>query len=163
MKNLIFLISVATFVLLISSCSSSKISRNKINPITGTWQLHTITTEGITGKVKMQLLREADFNCFVGSTWYFNRSGNTGHYIISKNGSECAAVRRNINWSVTKEGEVPVTLMYKRMDEQNHNMDTDGMVFNFKITELTAKSMQLRSDTVNAGKPIGFIYNFVKN
>lgn len=163
MKKLTLFISLIAFILIMASCATSKSSVNLKNPIAGTWQLQTIGTEGITGKVKMPLLREADLNCFVGSTWYFNGKGNTGYYTISKNGAECAALKRFISWSLIMEGGAPTKLLYKRLDAANKPMDAPDVGFSFRISELSSRSMQLRNDTLIGEKPASFIYNFVKN
>ena len=163
MKKLTLLLSVIVFVIFMVSCSSSKEARNYKNAVNGTWQLRTISTEGITGKIKAQVLNEADFNCFVGSTWNFNQYNNLGYYSINKNGGECAAIKRNIRWSIYEVAGQPKMLQYKRVDEKYKDMDAGDAGFRLSILSLEKNNMQLKSDINFEGKPASFIYNFVKN
>ncbi|RZM07351.1 MAG: hypothetical protein EOO88_51905, partial [Pedobacter sp.] len=61
--NLIAFLGLA--ILIMSACSSSKEARGYKKSINGNWQLQTVVSEGITGKIKAQVFNEADFNCFV--------------------------------------------------------------------------------------------------
>lgn len=163
MKKLSLLIGSFLAVLLISSCSSSKEARSYKKSVNGNWQLQTITTEGITGKIKAQVLEEADFNCFIGSNWNFNQNNSLGYYEISKNGGECVAVKRNIRWSILEETGSPKMLQYKKVDNKYKDMDEGKAGFRFQILSLTDTQMQLKSNISFEGKPASFIYNFVKN
>jgi hypothetical protein len=163
MKKSILTLSVILSVFLISSCATSKEARNYKQSINGKWLLQTITTEGITGRIKAQILNEADFNCFVGSSWSFNRNNSLGSYTISKNGNECASLKRNIRWSIYEEGTSPKLFQYKRLDDKYKEIDEDNAGFRFTIVTVTDKNMQLRNDITFEGKPASFIYNFVKN
>ena len=163
MKKLSLLIGTFLAVLIISSCSLSKEARTYKKTVDGNWQLQTITTEGITGKIKAQVLDEADFNCFVGSTWNFNQNNSLGYYEISKNAGECVAVKRNIRWSIFEETGSPKMLQYKRVDNKYKDMDEGKAGFRFTILSLTDTQMQLKSNITFEGKPASFIYNFIKN
>jgi hypothetical protein len=161
MKKLSLMLGAIAIVFIMASCSSTKEARNYKKTINGTWQLQTITTEGITGKIKAQVLDEADFNCFVGSTWNFNQYNNLGYYSISQNGGECVAVKRNIRWSIV-EGS-PSIFQYKRVDDKYRAIDEARAGFKFTVVNLTNNNMQLRSDITFEGKPAAFIYNFTRN
>ena len=163
MKKLSLAISAFIFVLVVASCSSSKEARTYKKTVNGNWQLQTITTEGITGKIKAKVLDEADFNCFVGSTWNFNQNTNLGYYEISKNGGECVAIKRNIRWSIFEETGSPKMLQYKRVDNKYKDMDEGKAGFRFEIVSITDTQMQLKSNITFEGKPASFVYNFVKN
>ncbi|MFC4262814.1 lipocalin family protein [Ferruginibacter yonginensis] len=163
MKKLFFLASVVTMSLVLFSCSSSKEARTYKKTVDGSWQLQTITTEGITGKVKAQILEEADFNCFVGSQWKFNQYNSLGSYEISKNGGECVAVKRNIRWSIYEESGMPKMLQYKRVDDKYKDIDAEKAGFRFTIISLDNNTMQLKSNITFEGKPAAFIYNFVRS
>jgi len=163
MKKLSLVVSAFFIVLIISSCSSSKEARTYEKSINGNWQLQTITTEGITGKIKTQVLDEADFNCFVGSSWNFNRNNSLGFYEISKNAGECVAIKRNIRWSIYEEAGAPKMLQYKRLDNKYKDLDEAKAGFRFVILSITDAQMQLKSDITFEGKPASFTYNFVKN
>lgn len=163
MKKLSLVISTLLIVLIMASCSSSKEARNYKKTIDGTWQLQTIVTEGITGKIKATVLDEADFNCFVGSTWKFNQYNNLGSYSIAKNGGECVSLTRNIRWSIFEQSGSPKMLQYKRVDEKYRATDEARSGFRFTIVTMDNNTMQLRSDITFEGKPASFIYNFVRN
>lgn len=162
MKKLSLVISTLLIVFVFSSCSSSKQARTYERSVVGNWQLQTITTEGITGKIKAQVLNEADFNCFIGSTWRFDKYNSLGTYEISKNGGECVAIKRNIRWSIFEETGSPKMLQYKRVDAKYKDMDEGKAGFRFTILNLGENSMQLKSDVPFEGKTASFIYNFVR-
>jgi Lipocalin-like domain len=162
MKKTNLLLSVIISCFLLASCSSSKEARTYKKTIDGNWQLQTIVTQGIAGKVKAQVFNEADFNCFVGSSWNFNQHNSLGTYNISKNADECAAIKRNIRWSVYEAKDQPKLLQFKRLDDKLKEVD-DGGGFRFEIIQLDDHSMQLKSTITFENKPASFIYNFVKN
>ncbi len=163
MKKLSVLVAAFAVLLIASSCSGSKEVRSSRKTIDGSWQLQTITTEGITGKIKAQVLDEADFNCFVGSSWKFNKNNSLGSYSIAANGTECAALTRNIRWSVVEENGVAKIFQYKRVDNKYKDMDEGKAGFRFTIVSLDDKTMQLRNDITFENKPAAFIYNFTRN
>ncbi len=127
----------------------------------GNWQLKTIVSEGVSGKVKTQLFNEADFDCFIGSTWNFNNENNMGNYTIP-NATECAAIKRNISWSIYESKDQPKLLQYKRLDDNLNEIDENSGGYRFTILQLNNTSLQLRSDVNLDGKPAALIYNFVK-
>ena len=162
MKKLSFVISTLLIVFIVTSCSTSKEARTLKKTVVGNWQLKSITTEGITGKIKAQVLDEAEFNCFIGSTWRFDKHNNLGFYEISKNGAECVAIKRNIRWSIFEEAGAPKMLQYKRVDAKYKDMDEGKAGFRFTILQLTDNGMQLKSNVPFEGKTASFIYNFVR-
>ena len=163
MKRVNLLFSSIIVIMLFASCASSKEARSYRKSIDGHWQLQTVVTEGITGKVKALVFNEADFNCFVGSSWSFNQNNSLGNYTISKNGGECVAIKRDIRWSVYEATGQPKLLQFKRLDRKLKEIDENSGGFRFTILNLNNTSMQLRSDITFEGKPASFIYNFVKN
>ena len=147
---------------LFSACSTSKEARLQRRTIDGNWQLQTIVTEGITGKIKAQVFNEEDFNCFVGSSWSFNGKNSLGIYSIAQNSGECVAIRRDFRWSIFEATGQPKLLQFKRLDKKLKEIDAGGG-FRFTIVSLDEKKMQVRSDINFEGKPASFIYNFVRN
>ena len=109
-----------------------------------------------------QIFNEEDFNCFVGSTWSFNKRNSLGSYTISANGAECVAVKREIRWSVYEATGEPKLFQFKRLDSKLKEMDENSAGFRFTIVQLNNNSMQLKSDIMFEGKPASFIYNFVR-
>ena len=163
MKKSNLLITLLALLFTVSSCSSSKEARTIEKTVNGNWQLQTITTEGIIGKIKAQVLDEADFNCFVGSMWSFNKNNSLGYYNIAKNGGECVAVKRKIRWSVFENGTAPKQLQYKRLDDKYNDLEAGKEGFRFTVLRLDDTNMQLKSDITFEGRPASFIYNFVRN
>ena len=158
-KNALLFLSIAT---LLASCASSKEGRTYKKTIDGNWQLQTVATEGIAGRVSIQLFNEADFSCFFGSNWNFNNTNSLGTYDITKSTSECVALKRNIRWTVYEEKNEPKLLQFKRLDNKYKVMD-NGDGFRFTIVFLDKTTMQLKSDVVFEGKTVSIIYNFIKN
>ncbi len=162
MKKANLLFNLLIIIYLLASCASSKEARTYKKSIDGNWQLQTVVTEGIMGKVKVQLFNEAEFNCFVGSSWSFNQNNSLGTYNISKNANECAAVKRNIRWTVYEATGEPKLLQFKRLDDKLKVMD-DGDGFRFTIVQLDKNTMQLKSNITFENKPAALVYNFVRN
>jgi Lipocalin-like domain len=164
MKKVHLIMSAITFIMLISACSNSKEARKDKRTVAGTWQLQSVTTEGITGKIKAQILEEADYNCFEGSIWKFNSNTSLGSYEITKNAGECVSKKQNVRWSIFEEKGVPIRLQYKRVDAKYYKDIDEGKAgFRFTIVTLDKTNMQLKSEITFEGKPAYFIYNFTKN
>ena len=148
--------------LMLASCTASKEARTYKKTINGNWQLQTVVSEGIMGKIKAQVFNEADFNCFIGSLWNFNANNSLGSYTIAKNAGECVAIKRNIRWSIFEEKDQPKLFQFKRLDDKLKEIDEGGGGFRFTIVLLDKNTMQLRSDITFEGRPAAFIYNFVR-
>jgi ABC-type multidrug transport system fused ATPase/permease subunit len=162
MKRAALIVDIILLILLFASCATSKGARDYRRSINGNWQLQTVVSEGIQGKVKVQLFNEADFNCFIGSTWNFTNNNSLGNYNIMQNANECTAIKRNVRWSVYEAKDQPKLFQFKRLDDKLKEIDENGSGFRFTIVQLDKNKMQLRSDVNFEGKPAAFIYNFVK-
>jgi hypothetical protein len=150
---------VLAFVL--SSCSGSRqLSRYK-KDLSGSWQLQKVVTEGAASPAKLKIFNEEDFNCFVGSSWAFNKGNDLGNYMIDKNQGECLAIRRDIRWSIYESKDQPDLLQFKRLDPQLNDMN-EGDGFRFTILQLDRTSMKLSSDISQDGKPATLIFQFVR-
>ena len=163
MKPTAFFLSTFFAVFFLASCSMSKEARTFRSSIDGKWQLQTVTTEGITAKVKAQILNEADLNCFIGSNWSFNQNNSLGSYTISQNAGECVAVTRNIRWSIYEAKDEPKLFQFKKLDDKLKPVEEGNAGYRFTIIKLDNNSMQLRNDINFESKPASFIYNFVRN
>lgn len=161
MKKINIIAGLLMMSLFLTSCATSKDARSQRKLINGNWQLQSVITEGITGKVKAQVFNEEDFNCFIGSSWAFNNNNSLGSYNIPQNSGECVAVKRDIRWSIYEATGEPKLFQFKRLDAKLKEMDEGG--FRFTIVQLDGRTMQLRNDLTFEGKPASFIYNFVKN
>lgn len=160
MKKIYLLFCISAMIFL-AACSTSKEARTQRRTIDGNWQLETVVTEGITGKIKAQVFNEEDFNCFVGSSWSFNGNNSLGSYNIAQNSGECVAIKRQIRWSIYEATGQPKLFQFKRLDNKLKEID-EGGGFRFTILQLNDNTMQLRSDITFEGKPASFIYNFVR-
>lgn len=163
MKLTGFIPSTFFAVIVLASCSTSKEARTFRSSIDGKWQLQTVTTEGITGKVNTQLLNEADLNCFIGSNWSFNQNNSLGSYAISQNAGECVSISRNIRWSIYEAKDEPKLFQFKKLDDKLKPVEEGNAGYRFTIIKLDNNSMQLRNDINFEGKPASLIYNFVRN
>jgi len=161
MKRAALIFDIVVIILIFTSCATSKGAQNYPKMISGKWELKTIVSEGITGKLETQIFNEADFDCFIGSIWNLNRN-TTGNYNIMQNASECNAVNRNISWSVYEAQDRPSLFQFKRLDDKLKEIDENSGGFRFTIIQLDNKIMHLKSDFNFEGKPAAFIYNFVK-
>ena len=163
MKKTTTIRSVFFAAIFLASCSISKEARTYKKNIDGNWQLQTVTTEGLMGKVKSKILNEADLNCFIGSTWSFNQNNSVGSYSISQNAGECVAVKRNLRWSIYEAKDEPKLFQFKKLDDKLKDVEEGNAGYRFTILKLDNTAMQLRNDISFEGKPVSFIYNFVRN
>lgn len=164
MKKLSLLLSILSLMVFMHSCSNSKEARNYKRNINGNWLLQSVKFEGINGKIKAQILEEADYNCFEGSVWKFNTNNSLGSYEIVKNGGACVSKKQDVRWSIYEEKGVPIRLQYKRVDAKYYKDIDEGKAgFRFTIVSLDKTNMQLKSEINFEGKPAYFIYNFTKN
>jgi hypothetical protein len=162
MKKVRNILSFIIVIFLLTSCATSKEARNYKKTIDGDWQLQSITTEGITGKINVELFNEENLDCFVESNWTFNDANSLGSYTISKNGNKCVAVKRNIRWSIYEANKnEPKQFQFKRLDDKLKVMD-NGDGFRFTIVQADNNTMQLKSSITFENKPAWVVYNFVK-
>lgn len=162
MKQTSILFSFLFAIILMTSCSTSKEARGYRADINGKWQLQTINTEGISGKIKTQILNEADLSCFVGSSWSFNQNNSLGSYTINVNGGECASVKRDLRWSIYEAPNEPKLFQFKKLDANLREIEEGSAGYRFTILELNAQNMRLRNDITFEGKQASIIYNFIK-
>jgi len=133
--------------------------------ISGNWQLETVVTEGITlaSQTRVNLLNEADLQCFVGSSWSFNSKNSLGNYNINQNGGQCVSMKRNIRWSIYEADGQPKLFQFKKVDDRYKDIEEGNVGYRFTIVQLDNTTMKLRSDVTFEGKPASFIYNFVRH
>lgn len=160
----IFKTNIAWLVLILTlnSCTVSKQASLMKQQINGRWLLQNITTEGISGKVTATLFNDASFNCFVGSSWNFVSNNSTGSYQINQSGTECYATTRHIRWSIYEPKGEAKEFQFKKLDDNNKSTDNDEG-FRMQVVQLSATTMQLKSNITFEGKPAAYVYNFVKN
>ena len=164
MKKVFSIAALFAVVLAFYGCTAtSKAARNARSIINGNWQLTSVEPDGITGQFKAEIFDEADVNCFIGTTWYFNNNNSLGSYTLNQNaGSDCKSLKRDIRWSVTATDDAFQNLQFKRLDQGLKEMDPGKGGYIFRIISLDEKNMKLKSDFSFEGKPASFIYSFVK-
>ena len=163
MKRLLNTYSIVAIagLLFFTACSGSKEARTMKGTIKGDWLLQTVNIEGINSKIEAKVFNEADFNCFIGSTWNFISNNNMGSYTLSGSPSGCSSVTRNIRWSVYEPKGGEREFQFKRLDEKRNPLD-DNNGFRLGVTTLTDNTMQLKSAITFEGKAANIVYNFVK-
>ncbi len=162
MKKITLAFLASTLTLILMSCGASKEAHTYENNIDGNWQLETIVSEGITGKFKATVFGEEDFNCFVGSTWKFNKANSLGSYSISKNGGECVAIKRNFRWSIFQPAKGSASMLqFKKLTDNLKQVEKDA---GYRLTILNAdkSNLRVRSEFLYEGRNAAFIYNFIK-
>ena len=163
MKKTSSVLCLLMSIIILASCSSSKQARNYSSTINGNWTLQSVSTEGISGKIKAQLFNEANSACFNGSSWKFNNDNNLGSYTINQNSNDCASSTRIIRWSIYEPAGQPKSLQFKRLDNKKNEIDENKGGFRFVIVEINKTAMTLRSELTFEGKPAAFVYNFTRN
>lgn len=144
-------------IALISSCGASKNSISK-KDIKGTWTLNDVRVSGLDRNdvVKIQLFRDADINCFKGSTWVLPNN-NYGSYTIN-GGTGCTTGSRNIVWSYEQQNGETV-FQFKRLQE-GVKAKNIGEGYLFKIISVTAEAMQLQTQVSFENKMLTLDYMF---
>jgi len=155
------IMGIVGMALIISSCSASKEGRSMKSNINGNWVLQTITAEGITGVAKTTVFNEAEFGCFIGSSWNFIKNNSMGSYTIVDQKKECPSIKRFIRWSIYEPSDAERSFQFKRLDDKKNSMD-NGDGYRLNIVQLDATQMKLRSEITFEGRPAALIYNFVK-
>ncbi|MRX65894.1 lipocalin family protein [Maribacter luteus] len=157
-KSIVFFGVVA---LLISSCSVSKVAREKRNLLSGTWILEDVSYENNTGNFSSILFNDAKDICFEGSNWFFRDNNSTGRYTIAPS-SLCNGGDRYIRWSVVdREENYTSQLQFKFIDEKNKDID-GGLGYRLNIDYLTATEMTLKSNNQVDGEQVTIVYKFTK-
>lgn len=162
MKKITTAFLVVSTSLLLMSCGASKEAQKFETNIDGNWTLETIVSEGITGNYKATIFGEQDFNCFIGSTWKFNKANSLGSYSIAKNGGECVAITRNIRWSIFQPAKGSASMLqFKKLTDNLKQVEKDAG-YRFTILNADDNNLRVRSEFLFEGRNAAFIYNFVK-
>lgn len=149
--------AVAVFL---SSCSISKVVREKRNMLSGTWTLNDVSYENGSGDLKSIIFSDAEDICFEGSDWFFRDNNSTGRYTLATS-SLCEGGDRFIRWSIVENPEnYSSQLQFKRIDEKNK--DISGKGYRLNISALTTSEMVLKSNATVDGKVINVVYKFTK-
>lgn len=161
MKRIFFLF-ICFSVVLFFSCSSNRALHKASDALEGTWQLQKLVSEGVTGTINTPLFNEADFECFIGSSWKFSNN-HSGNYSFPASSGEhnCIAVNRNLTWKLYSSPDSPMLLQFKRLGADGKEIDPNFSGYIFSIIQSDKSKIQLRYDININGKPAAFIFNFV--
>jgi len=151
---------IAIFSLLLNACSTTKAVRQMNHDIKGTWVLRTVVTEGISIKPKEKVFNEADFSCFIGSEWKFQKD-HYGIYSIVDPQKICPEVTRHINWSFNENANAPASFTFMWAADKKTGIGS-GPAYNLTVLETNSSSMKLKQGITVDGQPAAFIFNFVK-
>ncbi|MBT8299236.1 MAG: lipocalin family protein [Maribacter sp.] len=159
MKKMFLLLGAVC--LLVSSCSVTKVAREKRNLLNGTWTLEDISYENNTGNFSSTLFNDAKDICFEGSTWFFRNNNSTGSYAIAPS-SLCNGGDRFIRWSVVDRAEnYSSQLQFKFTDEKFKDI-SGGLGYRLNIASLSASEMTLKSNNNVDGETVTIVYKFTK-
>ncbi len=147
--------------ILVSSCSVSKVAREKRNLLSGTWLLEDVSYENNTGNFSATLFNDAKDICFEGSNWFFRDNNSTGRYTIASS-SLCNGGDRYIRWSVVdREENYTSQLQFKFIDAKNKDI-SGGLGYRLNIASLSNTEMTLKSINQVDGENVTIVYKFNK-
>lgn len=100
MKNLGIL--TLLMVLVLSSCSTTKIEREAEMTFRGDWTLDQIVNDQEQTVVITNLFDHSSPECFEGSTWHMVANNNKGHYTLE--GVGCPTNENEFTWFMEEDG-----------------------------------------------------------
>lgn len=112
MKNLGIL--TLFIVILMSSCSTTKVERQAEMAFRGDWTLTQIVSDQDQNVVITNLFDHSSPECFEGSNWKFVANNNSGSYTLS--GVGCPTQENRFQWFMEEDGN-DTYLMFKRVEE----------------------------------------------
>jgi hypothetical protein len=146
---------ISLIVSLISCTASQKASKN----IYGTWILKSVVTEGISSSPNSTFFDEANFSCFIGSEWKFNKGRRGSSFMLVDKRKDCPEITRRFTWEYKNSGTP--ALFFKRLNEQGEAMPNEAG-FQYLLTESVASSMKIKQEVSINGQSGALIYNFVR-
>ncbi len=146
---------------LFTACAGSKEARTMKKAIDGRWHLETMAIEGDNSILNVKVFNEADYKCFIGSSWNLVGNNGKGTYSLMESNSGCAMVTRNIRWTIYEPAGEEKKFQFKRLDENNNPLDEDNG-YRLTISSLTDSSMRLVSPITYNNRQVNIIYNFLK-
>lgn len=112
MKNLGIL--TLFIIMMLSSCSTTKVERHAEKSFRGDWTLTQITSDQAQNVVITQLFDHSSAECFEGSQWKFVANNNKGSYTLS--GVGCPTNTNEFTWFMEEDGN-DTYLMFKRVED----------------------------------------------
>jgi len=146
-------------VLLLASCSSTKVVRSSQKGLKGNWTLSSITTnQGNVVKIK-ELFDQASPDCFEGSHWSFVSNNNSGTYTFQD--ASCNAAANSIKWFMEENGD-EVNFLWKFIPEGTKAKDVKTG-YKLKLVSQTETEFVLAQDAAFEGSMITIYYDFTRN
>ena len=159
--NKVFSFALCIITLTISSCSANRELSTNAHRITGNWQLNTIISEAIKSETVITLFNEADFRCFIGSSWNFTKD-IASYSISSSSDGRCNKIKRNHTWRLFINNQKSMLIQLKKLGDNMQEADPGSIGYLFEIITLNSKAMQLRSEIMINGHTGVFLFNFIK-
>jgi hypothetical protein len=151
MKKIFMLMLTVAFL----SCGVSKEVRNKGKVIKGNWTLNKITYSK-TGEYNVTLFRDANKQCFEGSTWRFIPNNSSGTYAFQNGG--CSEDERGFIFIIQEVNES--TGYFDFLLKPKNNEDNVG--YRVELVELNDNTMLWQQNIVVDGAPFLINMNFIK-
>lgn len=149
-------------VVLLTSCASTKSSRQALFAVKGGWTLKDISFPGSDGFVDVVFFGDADARCFKNSDWFFITNNHRGNYQLYK--GDCSPGKRMFSWNVIEDKSSPtkfsVTLK-SEVEGMNIRKVTTG--YRFKLVSINEDQMVWEEKTTFDGEPFTVRMNFIRN
>ncbi|WP_340073699.1 lipocalin [Leptobacterium sp. I13] len=155
MKKIKFLIPV---MVIVCSCSVSKVERSARNTIDGNWILNDITYSS-TGTFNIKMFNDIDASCLEGSNWFFRSNNSTGTYEVTNTG--CPTGIRYIRWAAveTTKGSGSYDFTFKFTDENKRDLQKNTG-YRLQLKYLDDNRMRLSQTVTFENKPFIISMNF---
>ena len=146
-------------VLLLASCSSTKVVRSSQKGLKGNWTLSSITTnQGNVVKIK-ELFDQASPDCFEGSHWSFVSNNNSGTYTFQN--VSCSVSANSIKWFMEENGD-EVNFLWKFIPKGTKAKDVKTG-YKLKLVSQSETEFVLEQDAAFEGSMITIYYDFIRN
>lgn len=159
MKKIIILSFIS--VLFLVSCAESKAVVDAGKNVRGDWTITNVTVDGINpDHVNVMAFHQADYKCFIGSTWRLIQNNSSGNYTLN-GGPSCPSETTQIKWFLTEENGAMMFKFKKIYEGEKPKNVVDG--YNLRVVNNDGNHLVLRQDMMFEGKAIGINYSFSRN
>ena len=146
-------------ILLLASCSSTKVVRSSQKGLKGNWTLTSISTnQGNLVNIK-ELFEQAPPDCFEGSKWSFVSNNNSGTYSFQN--ADCDNSTHSIKWFMEGNGD-EVNFLWKFIPEGMKPKDVKAG-YQLKLLSESETAFDLAQDASFEGELITIYYHFIRN
>ncbi|MDB2385045.1 hypothetical protein N9V96_01085 [Polaribacter sp.] len=149
MKKVILLFTVV----LLSSCASKNIIKEKESSLNGNWFLNKVTNSK-SGQYNVTFLNELSQYCIQGSTWKFTNENNSGSFAINK--TKCKTAINNFTFSIQSVDQEQKA--FDMLIEREVNGEKNSFRYTLKV--LDENNLQLQKKIVIDNTPLFVYLNF---